>query len=298
MPGLNVPLLGDGLRMPWGDARLIIDFFLGGLGVGAFITAFVVRLIDRDRYRGITKAGAYIAPIAVIVGLLFLISDMAAPTRFITTFWRTSASSATSWGTFLQAILVIFLLIYAWVVSRPEGAFSEGTERTLGWIAFVLAVLTAPYHGFVLSTMTGREFWSNATIPTLFMAISLSTGMAAVMIFSAGEKPEVQVSLGKALAIILGIELVMLIIQFSLVPTLSAEVKAAAMVLVNNVWLFWIGIVLIGLLAPLVIDISAVRGEAAAATGTLFLVSLLVLLGGFLLRYGIIIAGQSIQLTP
>lgn len=298
MPGFNIPLLGDGLKMPWGDIRLIIDFFLGGLGVGAFIIAFVARLIDKERYQGVTKAGAYIAPVAVIIGLLLLMSDAGVPTRFLTAFFRTHAASATSWGTFLQGFLVVFLLIYAWVASRPEGAVSESAELAIGWIALILAALTAPYHGYVMATMTGREFWSNAMVPTLFMTISISTGIAIVTIFSAGEAPEVQVSLGKALAIILGIQLVVLITQMSLAPTLSAGVKAAASVLINNVWLFWIGILLIGMIAPLIIDITAVRGEAAAATGTLFLVSLLVLVGGFLLRYGIIIAGQSTQLTP
>src|SRR3972149_8181843 len=125
MPGFNVQLLGDGLKMPWGDIRIRIDFFLGGLGVGAFIIAFVARLIDKDRYQGVTRAGAYIAPIAVIIGLLFLISDMGVPLRFFTTMWRTHAASATSWGSFLQAILLVFLLIYAWMASRPEGTISE-----------------------------------------------------------------------------------------------------------------------------------------------------------------------------
>ncbi|MFQ5574122.1 MAG: NrfD/PsrC family molybdoenzyme membrane anchor subunit [Terriglobia bacterium] len=298
MPGLNVPLLGDGLNMPWGDLRLILDFFLGGLGAGAFITAFVARLINQDEYRGVTRAGAYIAPIAVILGLILLISEMGTPLRAITVLWQTHASSVTSWGSFLQAIFVVFLLIYAWIASRPEGYFSETSELITGWITLALAVLIAPYHGYVLSTMTGRELWNGLMTPAVFTAVSLSTGLAMVMIFSAGEEPDVQVKLGRALAVVLGAQLLMVVMHFSLAPTFGSEAQIAAGVITSNVWLFWIGILLVGLLAPLIIDITAIRGDVAAATGSLFLVSLLVLVGGFLLRYGIIVAGQALQLTP
>ena len=93
------------------------------------------------------------------------------------------------------------------------------------------------------------------------------------------------------IAIIL--ELVILIFFLVALGSASPESNKAVVHLLTGSYgvLFWLGVVVIGLLAPLAIQIRETLGKAGEAKMNL-LIAIMILFGGFLLRFVIVYAGQ------
>ncbi|KKK60962.1 hypothetical protein LCGC14_3019110, partial [marine sediment metagenome] len=62
---------------------IVVYFFLGGLGAGAFLLS-VAADFWKQELKPVAKIAAIIAPLAVGIGLLFLVADLGRPERF----WR------------------------------------------------------------------------------------------------------------------------------------------------------------------------------------------------------------------
>ncbi|MBI4743925.1 MAG: polysulfide reductase NrfD [Actinobacteria bacterium] len=296
---MNLPLLGNGLEKPW-ELLLIIDLFLGGVGVGAFLAA-VCASVHSDKYKTISKIGAIIAPLAVIGGLISLLAELNQPFRFYTTYFRLNPTSVLSWGVWIQTIFIIVALLYAilWIMDS-----NESTRKALGYIGAIFAFIIAIYHGLFLSAASARDLWESALTPVIFLVSAITTGLAVVLLIASflsksGEVKEGIAGISKHLAGFVGLELILVLLNA--VVLLNASVGARdvmrTLVIGDFSFMFWIGIIIIGLLIPLVIELFGIYliqdGGAATTTFIPLIVSVLVLVGGFLLRYLIVTAGQT-----
>ena len=63
------------------DWRIAADLFLGGVGVGAFLWSVLNSLWHKGKYPTVSKVGAIMAPIFVILGLLFMMAEIGHPLR-------------------------------------------------------------------------------------------------------------------------------------------------------------------------------------------------------------------------
>lgn len=104
--------------------------------------------------------------------------------------------------------------------------------------------------------------------------------------------------------VLLGLELttILLMILYSRLGTLTLRQAWDVMLAGSYAWLFWLGPVLIGMLLPIALEVTELRHDArpvrrhavAAAIPALgLLTGTLILVGGFLLRYVIVYAGQA-----
>lgn len=297
---MNLALLGDGMKIMW-DWRLAADLFLGGLGVGAFMTAVIASYFG-SRYQRVTKLGAYIAPVAVALGLLLLIWELGRPERFLGPITNFQLSSVMSWGSVFQLLFVIVAALYALQVSRGG---EESPRGFWGILGLVLAVLVGLYHGMWLAVLVARPLLGSALIPVLFFTTSVALGISAILLLASlsGEKEgigQVFAKLNKVLIAALGASAVMLLLHLITLANSTLEAKEhLALLLQDFGGLFWVGAVFVGLLIPLLL--GAINAYTAATSegetvslGLPVLVSILVLVGGFILRYVIIIAGQSL----
>lgn len=124
-------------------------------------------------------------------------------------------------------------------------------------------------------------------IPSLFVASATGTGVAALLLTApwVGIKRDssLRTPLQRALAVLVGIQLVVLV---ALLIWLGAAGVAAPLISRGVGIVFWIGVVLLGLVLPLILLGSTLREKASAVA------PLLVLLGGLLLRAVIVVGGQ------
>jgi formate-dependent nitrite reductase membrane component NrfD len=98
-------------------------------------------------------------------------------------------------------------------------------------------------------------------------------------------------------SLILGIiELVVLAGYLLWLAFFSTAASASAVVLLLTgpmSLIFWGGVVLVGLLVPLILEVAALRGKEAVI-GSVLASASLVLLGGFFLRAAVLFSGQLV----
>jgi protein NrfD len=184
-------------------------------------------------------------------------------------------------------------------------------NRVLSWVALVLAVLLIAYTGVLLSA-TNQALWAGVLLlPALFVASAISTGMALLALVVAtgfgrvldilfgGEGEEIPGEVLHSMSrttIALGVfELVVLVGFVLWLAAFSTPAAAAAVsVLLTGPmsFLFWAGVVLVGLLIPLAVELTHVTKGREYVLGAAVMLPALVLLGGFFLRLVVLLGGQ------
>lgn len=277
----------------WGW-KVAADLFLAGTGAGAYVCG-VVALSLGSNWLGVAKMGVVLAFPLVLAGALFLLADLGIKGRAMRAF----LNPGTSWITRGTIIITIFMIlnliqIGAWIWPSKAFEASRGTLLTLSFINFFFAVMVMVYTGVLLGASKPMPFWSSATLPLLFLVSALTTGLLvsilALTIYDLASAISLKVQLSTmASAAILLLILKSLIILFHLQATHStvASRASASMLLRGRLcYHFWLGVVAVGLLLPIVVGVSAPMG-----VGTIFIISLSGLFGGLMLRYAVIAAG-------
>ena len=202
------------------------------------------------------------------------------------------------------------------IVSRPAWM------RLLGWANIGLGVGLGIYTGILLNTMVARPLWNSAILGPLFLFSGLSAGAAmmhlasvllpgrpapqglvggafASMIQPVGARPP---EAGRVSALIrydqffLVVELILIGLLIANLLTSSASHAHAAALIMSGpyAWPFWGIVVGLGVLLPIVwqaLELShRVRHTVVPA--------MLVLVGGFTLRWVMVNAGQLSAIVP
>ena len=301
--------------------EIAIYLFLAGLSAGAVIISIFLQRKDdgHDRsWNGVVKAGALLAPLAIIVGLGLLIIDLGKPLSFYLLMIYYQPSSVMSIGVILLAVYTPAALLYAITVFQEDlgdwaaGIAEKAEGRFLQNVNLALAIGVGCYTGFLLSAMIAKPLYNVAVLPLLFLVSGLSAGAAASLLtgllFFRDETEESHVSYVYNMdSKIMGFELIVLFLLFvGLHYQGGAHAVAAQAALSQGIWayVFWLGVVGAGLVLPLALHFfqpgsasaDQAAGEIAAAAepsyGMVMLSSVLVLAGGLLLRFYILYAGQ------
>ncbi len=243
----------------WG-IYIVLYFWLAGFGGGAFLLA----LSQRDRW--LQRVGAWLAFLGVVVGALLLVIDLGQPLRFwhlLASFRPVSVMWLGSAFLFLDGIALFLLL------------FLRQWPPLLVWAAAILTLLVVGYTG-VLLTATARPFWAaSPLIPWIFLASAGTTGAAVLALFGA------EAGVHRAAFWLAWVEGALILLH--LVWTYPSATPAVQALLSGSLaWAFW-GFVAFGFGIPIWLE---------ARKKGLWLAALLVLAGGFLLRYFVVYAGQ------
>jgi formate-dependent nitrite reductase membrane component NrfD len=291
---------------------IILYFYLGGLAAGCYFLATLVELFGDEGDQAVARIGFRLAfPLIMICGL-FLTIDLERPEYFWHMLLQSEVvdrSLEAGWPLDGWSEVPDFPLfkwwspmsIGAWAITLfgicsglsflttlwPQGRVARVLGR--GWFGRAFQIIgcgvgffVASYTG-VLLTASNQPTWSITTwIGPLFLTSAASTGIAAVLLlghWSRSLSPDTLERLERADLWALGLELlVFLIFLASLGNALWFTAHTTAGMLLIG------GTLVLGLLLPLglhlgVGDVQSWRIQAAAAS---------CLVGGFLLRYGIV----------
>jgi len=300
------------------DWPLLIDiyFFLGGLAGGAFVIATIAHLLDSQRYQDVVRTGYYIALLAIIPCPILLIVDLGVPTRFLHMLMVAKPSTAigadaVTLGPFhlkpfspmnvgAWALLVFsacaFLAALDSFLEQRGGRSVSRLRLVIGLIGSVFGFFLAAYPGVLLAA-TARPLFINSTwLGALFLAVGASTGGAAIALvlsLAGGQGREALSRVMRVTAFALVLQLVFLALFIVTVRASgSAGVARALGPLLTGPYSvpFWLGAVVVGGVAPLVLLLSGTLRRSAPAIAAL--TAVLVLVGGFLTKWVIIAAGQ------
>lgn len=288
--------------IPW-DWRIAADLFFGGIGVGAFFVAVLGGLSRDKRYDAACKVGAVISPLLVIVGILFMLSELGHPFRLWRTLTGFNLSSPISWGGPLQGLFVLIGFAHAYGWLRP----AERLRTVIGIIGMPLGLAVGVYHGLLLAALEARPLWNTGLITLSAVWGFATTGMAAVLLLmcfrptGSGKTAESgNVVPSGFRSVFVAALIVQLFTIFAWWGSLysgstnaSEALAAAAASLGSVLWALGIGL---GLVVPIVLELatsgSRKRGARALDVAFSLLTALLVLMGGFVFRYTVLIGGQ------
>lgn len=289
----------------WGW-EIPVYLFLGGLVAGLMLTVSVVVLaLGKDRVTGAMKVGIAAAPALLGLGMGALFLDLTYKLhvfRFYTALRPAAPMSLGSWVLLLvfpvQILLVLALpfdqllpILDRFPILAGARRFAEQNLRRLAGFGLGLGVALGIYTGVLLSTTVAHPLWSSGALGFLFLASGTSTGVAALMM---GEREHATHDLlARADIALIAFELV--VITMWLVGLLTQGTiyrTAAALVLWGPYAPVFLGMVVFGgLIVPLALEALALRGKALHSRA----VPALVLLGGLILRFVLVYAGQDVE---
>ena len=296
---------------PHWEWYIVLYFFLGGLAGGCYFLAAVIDLVGRRADRPLARLGYYVAFPAVAVSGLLLTVDLSRPFRFwhmlierntlepMFKYW--SPMSIGSWALLLFGLFTFISFLAA---LADDDRVRHPALRWFQWPAVrglrapslagrIIAVLggffgfyIAGYTGILLA-VTNRPVWSDTPLLGMLFIVSAASTSAALLILLAqrgGWQVPGLADLHRFDDWVLMLELVVLIaVMVSLGPVLRAWLNAWGVLLV-------VGVIIVGMIVPLVLSFRARRFGAANMTTP----AILVLIGGFLLRVVIVFSSESI----
>ena len=285
--------------MVWGS-MIAWYLFLAGASAGAFLTSAFVEAKYPDSVK-MRVAGRIISPIFLGIGLLMLMLDAEAglhnPLRFF--YLIMNPGSVMTLGVYFICVFMPVALVSALleVLKKP-------VPKWLTWVGIVFAFAVAAYTGFLLGVVKAFPLWNNAVLPILFVVSALSAGLAATSLVGLlvdRERFEQMWLIKKSHVILSAIEMVVLATMLVIVSAGSFEGAASVYSLVAGQYApaFWGGIVLLGLVAPFIIEGYPVFITKRVETSmTSMVVSVIgeagVLVGGFMLRLLVILAALPV----
>lgn len=191
----------------------------------------------------------------------------------------------------------------------------EHLNELRGWVALIglpISLLVCIYTGVLLGALVARPFWNNPMLPMLFLVSALKTGTASICLIGCfirgfGKMSREQIETNKF--IIHSIDFVLMILAiiaillfiFGLYTSSRSSVDAAHLIMGGRyTFLFWVIAVGVGLFLPLTLEVyeliphfvrrAALRDHNPWLSGV---VTVAVLVGGFILRYVVVYAGQT-----
>ena len=290
----------------WGW-EIPLYLFLGGLTAGILcFAAYAVLARKKNELPYAHDRLALWAPVILSVGMAALFLDLEHKLyvfRFYTSFQPTSPMSWGAWVLVLVYPLMVlqtfstlrrgYPALAAWLEKIPLGTaaldLSEKFRRPVAVLVIPLAVSLGIYTGVLLSAFSARPFWNTGLLGPLFLVSGLSTAAALALIGarSAGERHFfTRADIG-----LIGVELTLIALLLINLGTGAAQQLKAVELIIGGMYTvpFWLWFVLPGLLVPITLEMFELRKNhrffALAA-------SLLVLYGGFMLRYLTVELGQ------
>ncbi len=282
---------------------IVLYFFIGGLAGGCYFLAVLIDLFGRAEDRPLARLGYYVAFPAIALSGLLLTLDLTRPERFWhmlveaktlrPMFKPWSPMSVGSWALTIFGIFAFLSFIAALVESGrlrwPPGVRFRPPDpigTALAVIGGLFGFYVAGYTG-VLLAVTNRPIWSDTPLLGMLFVVSAASISAALMILFAERSRWTMPGLAALHRLdgwVVALELIVLIaVIISLGPVARAWLSA---------WgaLLFFGVILLGMVAPLALhwrrDLLGESNIAAAA--------LLVIVGGFLLRFVIVFSAQRI----
>ncbi len=291
----------------WGW-EIPLYLFLGGVVAGIMILTGIHVLRKKGKEPSMAFAlMPWVAPIAISVGMFFLWLDLEHPFNAWRFYLAFKITSPMSWGAWILLGVYPVSILLAWrttperlkeawqarldrfSVFRAVDDWAEKNALLLAKLNIVLGASLGVYTGVLLGTMASRPLWNSALLGPLFLVSGLSTGAAFMLLFGLSEDERRQ--LGRADMGFIAVELALLALWMMGLATGGGASQGALAVIFGgpHTAAFWTLVVALGLLAPLAGEWMEFRHGAVPGRGT----AVLVLLGGFALRWILVFAGQA-----
>jgi formate-dependent nitrite reductase membrane component NrfD len=294
------PDFDPNFQIPHWSWWIVLYFFFGGVTGGLYFAAAWLDLFGERFDRPAMRVGHFLAFPLLLLCAVFLIVDLGQPLRFWHMIFESEnfptpilkLYSPMSFGSVLLAIFgLVTFLSFVDAVFGTRWLHAPG--NVLGKIVSVIGAIgglaLAGYTG-VLLNVTSEPVWGNSPwVSALFLFSGISTGIAALMLVARSVPQTTVEKLSEADNYMMLFELISLIVFLA---TLGAV--GARFIFGGSTLILFVVVVVLGLLVPLALHwrprlVGNVRGATIAS-------AVLVLIGGFVLRWAVLAGPQGIGL--
>jgi Fe-S-cluster-containing dehydrogenase component/formate-dependent nitrite reductase membrane component NrfD len=277
---------------PWGWK--VSSYFLSkGIAAGAMMLAALLLVLGAHGSALADVVPGVLALAGIGVTGVFLVWDLKQPRRFYYLFTRPQWRSWLARGT--QVINIAALLAFAFTLSAIFGW--SGVRDGLRWALIPAGGMLAGYTAFLFNQCEGRDLWQSPlllphTIINAVIAAAGALGIASVAIDAPAALPR---ALGWTVVLAVGASAgVIALDTFGRHPTRQAERAARNMYRDRFATRFWLGGILLGLLAPAALGAAFL---AAGGRGLLAGAGACALAGLWFYEDAWVRAGQSVPLS-
>jgi formate-dependent nitrite reductase membrane component NrfD len=280
---------------------VVLYFFVGGLTGGVYFAAAWLDLFGDENDRAAVRLGHLLAFPLIIVSALFLVVDLGQPLRFWHMLFQSERFPLPMlklYSPMSLGSLILFFFGAASFVSFVDAVFGKSrwlhrpgnpVGNVLSIIGALAGLALAGYTGMLLN-VTNEPVWGNSPwISALFLFSGISTGIAVLLLVARWVPRTTMEKLSEADGYLMLFELITLVLFLA---TLGAV--GTRFIFGTPTALLFAVVIVIGLLVPLVLHWrpTLAGGMRTAAT----LSAVLVLIGGFVLRWAVLAAPQGIGL--
>lgn len=294
------------ISFPW---LIAVYLFFAGISGGALgLTLLMGKLRHQSQDTPVFKAASILSLVTIGLGMICLVVDLVEPLNF----WRIlvffNVTSVMSLGVMVLNLYIPITLILVLIAFREEFSFIPKLEilARLGhwlnrwrsfftWVGLVLAFVICAYTGFLISALVRFPLINTSVLPALFVASGLSAGAAATRLvatalFGANHHDPEMVVLHKAEWPIMAAEVFCLLMIVVGLLMGYAGSQVTAMAFTTGMWatVFWVGVVGVGFVVPIVVHFVT-RAHSMTA---FWLSGLAAVAGMMCLRLFILYSGQ------
>lgn len=299
------------------DWPIAIYLFLIGISAGLVTLTILLRRYHPTEGNAkslVVRTTLLFAPLSIMLGLVILIFHLTRPWTFWKLMFHYNLTSVMSMGVLLFQVYTLVLVVWLALIFRDEitGLQQRWLPkltllpnllarclpllRVLENLMLILAVLLGAYTGFLLSALQSYPMLNNPVLPALFLFSGISSAIAVVLlVFVFKPKSDFHSQemhfLHRVETPVVWLE-IFLLAAFFIGMGLGDEGKLRALSTALGggfwAWWFWLGVVGLGLLLPLLLKAVGL----GKARGHILLISGSSLCGVLLLRYFILYAGQ------
>ncbi len=251
---------------------LAIWLFLGGSGSGLFLLFLALAL---------SPVYAAVSLALIVVGGVVLLLELGNPLRA----WRAIFFLGSSWlsrGAFCVFLFAVSALLSVGprfeILSWLSPLDNSLAARLLGWLAGLCALMIILYPAFFFrSTSRAIPFWNTPLLPLLFASYAGLGGVGLVLLLTPYLEAPSQVAPLAGVLILINAALISIYLVVMHRSGGSARESVRLLSHPPLSLIFWIGVVVLGMVFPLV-EVLFIQSTMAVAGAFL-------LLGGFLFRY-------------
>jgi formate-dependent nitrite reductase membrane component NrfD len=265
----------------WIDRRgilLWIAFYAGGLGGGLYLVSLIFNSLW----------GMFISwlIIAVIKGGTHLMY-LGKPWRA----WRIITRPQTSW--LARGFIFVILFVGLGAVQMMLSHWLPGSAAEIAFkvLAGIMAFGVATYTGIILKNVKGVPFWNSLLLPVLFVICGVlgGFGLAVVIALNGGGINLDAAETGSRWLLLANVLLIVIYLWQTSRRESIGKQSVLEQIRGENAPVFWIGVVLFGIVIPLAIALSGIIVHVPSA----LLITAVVceIIGGLALRYCVLKAG-------
>lgn len=290
-------------QIVWGMPHVFAVFLIVAAS-GALNVASIGTVFGRSIYKPLGRLSSLLAVSLLIGGLAILVLDLGRPDRLIVAMTYYNFKSIFAWNIILYTGFIAVTAIYIWMMMEPK---MNRYYKPAGFVAFLWRLILTTGTGSIFGFLVARQAYDAAIMAPMFVIMSFSFGLAAYLLvlmaaYRMSRRPlgdAVLLRLKNLLGVFVGAVLYF-VLAYHLTNLYMTEHHGVEKFILagDTIYtpLFWIGQILIGSIVPLLILYSKLgRSRAWISTA-----SALVIVGGFIQLYIIIIGGQAypLQMFP